>query len=54
VGAPIYHVSDGIGYPSSVALTDGTIVTITGATKLDASFRPIGEWRAQAIRWRLP
>ena len=45
----IYHVSDGMGYPASVALPDGTVVTITGNTKLDASFRPIGKWRVQAM-----
>jgi hypothetical protein len=28
-------------------------VTITGNTKLDPAFRPIGGWRVQAIRWRL-
>lgn len=49
-----YHVSAGMGYPSSVALPDGTIVTITGTTRLDARFRPIGGWRAEVIRWRLP
>jgi hypothetical protein len=52
--AEIYHVSDGMGYASSVALSDGTIVTITGSTRLDASFRPMGKWEAQAVRWRLP
>jgi hypothetical protein len=52
-GREIYHVSDGMGYPASVALPDGTIVTITGNTKLDPAFRPIGGWRVQAIRWRL-
>jgi hypothetical protein len=49
-----YHVSGGMGYPSSVALPDGTIVTITGCTRLDARFRPIDGWQAEAIRWRLP
>ena len=53
-GPEIYCVSDGMGYPSSVALSDGTIITITGNTKLDATFRPIGGWRVQAVRWRLP
>ncbi len=50
----IYHISGGMGYPSSVALADGTIVTITGTTRLDARFRPVGGWQAEAIRWRLP
>ncbi len=49
----IYHLSEGMGYASSVALSDGTIVTVTGNTRLDASFRPIGGWQAQAVRWRL-
>ncbi|NQT15833.1 MAG: exo-alpha-sialidase, partial [Planctomycetes bacterium] len=50
----IYYLSEGIGYPSSVALADGTLVTVTGNTMLDKSFQPIGQWRAQAIRWKLP
>ena len=50
----IYHVSNGMGYPSSVALGDGTMVTITGNTKLNASFQPVAGWQAQVIRWQLP
>jgi len=50
----IYHVSQGMGYPACVALADGTLVTLTGSTRLDKSFRPIGGWRVQAVRWRLP
>ena len=53
-GPEIYHVSNGIGYPASAALPDGTIVTVVGSTQLDASFQPKGRWRAQAVRWRLP
>jgi len=50
----IYHISAGMGYPASVALPDGTTVTITGTTKLDARFRPIRGWQVHAIRWKLP
>jgi len=50
----IYHISQGMGYPASVALPDGTLVTLTGSTRLDQSFRPIGGWRVQAVRWKLP
>ena len=49
-----YHLSFGHGYPSSVALPDGTIVTVTGSTPFTASANPVGGWRVQAIRWRLP
>lgn len=51
-----YHVSFGIGYPASVALEDGTIVTVTGNTPL---YSPQGlaigrnPWSAQVIRWQL-
>jgi hypothetical protein len=50
----VYHLSFGHGYPSSVALPDGTIVTVTGSTPFTPSAQPVGGWRAQAIRWRLP
>lgn len=30
-----YHISDGSGYPASVALNDGTIVTVVGNTQRD-------------------
>ena len=50
----IYHVSQGMGYPAGVALPDGTLVTLTGSTRLDKSFRPIGGWQVQAVRWKLP
>lgn len=49
-----YQVATGMGYPASVALDDGTIVTVTGNTQLDDRVRPIGPWSAQAVRWRLP
>ena len=41
-------------YPAGVALPDGTLVTLTGSTRLDKSFRPIGGWQVQAVRWKLP
>ena len=50
----LYHVSFGAGYPASVVLEDGTIVTVTGSTPFDAEAKPIGKHRAQAVRWRLP
>ena len=53
-GPDAYHVSCGFGYPASVALEDGTIVTVTGNTTFDANGNPIGEPPVRAIRWRLP
>lgn len=47
-----YHVSDGIGYAASIALEDGTIVTVTGNTRLDAQANPIEPWSVQAVRWK--
>ena len=53
--AQAYHVSFGMGYPASVALDDGTIVTVTGNTPL---YSPQGcaigdhTWSVQAVRWR--
>ena len=49
----VYHLSEGSGYPASVALDDGTIVTVVGNTRLDAQSRPIEPWRVQSVRWRL-
>ena len=49
-----YRLSFGAGYPASVVLEDGMIVTITGSTPFTDSAEPIGKWRAQVIRWRLP
>lgn len=49
-----FHVSAGHGYPASVTLDDGTIVTVTGATPYDAQANVLGDWRAEAVRWRLP
>jgi len=50
----IYHLSFGHGYPSSVALPDGTILTVTGSTPYTPSAKPVGQWSVDAIRWRLP
>jgi hypothetical protein len=50
----IYYLSLGRGYPSSVVLKDGTIVTITGNTSYTPRGRWILPWRAQVIRWKLP
>lgn len=47
-GPEIYHLSYGKGYPSSVSLDDGTIVTVTG-NDLDNK-KP---YSAMAVRWRL-
>jgi len=47
-GPEIYHLSYGKGYPSSVALDDGTIVTVTG-NDLDNK-KP---YSAMAVKWQL-
>ena len=49
----VYHLSDGCGYPASVALKDGTIITVVGDTRLDAQSRPLEPWSVQVVRWRL-
>ena len=52
-----YHVSFGMGYPASVVLDDGTIVTVTGNTPMySPQGLAIGDhtWSVAAIRWRLP
>lgn len=49
-----YHVSEGTGYPASVALEDGTLVTVTGNTRLNPDASPAEPWRVQAICWKLP
>ena len=49
----IYHVSAGGGYAASVALEDGTIVTVTGNTRIDSAAKPIEPWSVQAVRWKL-
>ncbi len=51
----IYRVSFGAGYPSSVVLEDGTIVTVTGSTiAVPGRPSPTDKWDAVAIRWKLP
>ena len=50
----VFHLSFGHGYPSSVALPDGTIVTVTGSTAYSSSATARSKWTADAIRWRLP
>ena len=50
----VYHLTDGMGYPASVALEDGTIVTVTGSTRTDDRAAPIEPWSVIALRWRLP
>ena len=49
----VYHLSEGTGYAASVALEDGTIVTVAGNTGLDMAARPIEPWSVQAVRWKL-
>ncbi len=39
---------------AAIGYSVGTLVTLTGSTRLDKSFRPIGGWQVQAIRWKLP
>ena len=48
----VYHLLAGSGYAASVALEDGTIVTVAGATRYDESGQPIEPWNTQAIRWK--
>jgi hypothetical protein len=51
----VYQVSSGAGYPASVALEDGTIVTVTGNSQLDRhGVEGDLAGSAQAVRWRLP
>jgi len=49
----IYYMSFGRGDPASVALDDGTIVTVTGSWPYGPS-GPIGPSTVKAIRWKLP
>jgi hypothetical protein len=52
-GREVYRVSFGNGYPASVVLEDGTIVTVTGNSPFDSAPEK-GPYTAQAIRWNLP
>ena len=49
----VYHLTDGMGYPASVALEDGTVVTVTGCTRADDQAVSIEPWSVVALRWRL-
>ena len=49
-----YRLSFGFGYSDSLALDDGTIITVAGKTPCDASSKPIASPGAEVIRWRLP
>jgi hypothetical protein len=48
-GPEIYHLSYGKGYPSSVFLDDGTIVTVTGNDLENQK-----PFTAMVVRWKLP
>jgi len=48
----VYHMAHGRGYASSVALSDGTIVTVTGNVNLVNMLKI--PCPAVAIRWKLP
>jgi hypothetical protein len=50
----IFHLSPGSCYPSSVALQDGTIITVINTSRLDPSAKPLTPWNAEVLRWRLP
>ncbi|NLS93836.1 MAG: hypothetical protein GXX96_16870 [Planctomycetaceae bacterium] len=48
----LYILADGVGYAGSVALDDGTIVTVTGDGQVSAG-QPAGRgYTLQAIRWK--
>ncbi len=51
-GPEVYRVSFGKGYPSSVALEDGTIVTVTGNTTIKAGPQGKQKWTAHVVRWK--
>jgi len=48
-----HHLACGTGYPSSVALLDGTILTTTTATRLTSGGQRAESLRALVIRWRV-
>ncbi|MHC4124528.1 MAG: hypothetical protein ACYSSI_13210, partial [Planctomycetota bacterium] len=51
----VYRLSFGNGYPSSVALEDGTIITVTGNTPLENDpHKPLSKWGAQVVRGKVP
>lgn len=51
-----YRIIYGSGYPRSLVLEDGTIVTVSGSTLTTPGGRPPkgGRYSAQCVRWRLP
>ena len=49
-----YSLLEAHGYPSSVVLPDGTIITACESTRLSRNGRPRGERTMAAARWRLP
>lgn len=50
-----YHLAFGVGYPSSLALADGTVLTATTATPFGSDGLPTEPCcRARLIRWRVP
>jgi len=52
-----YHLIMGCGYPATVALEDGTIVTVSGAGLSDETGQPRTSrrlWTPVAVRWKLP
>jgi hypothetical protein len=54
-GRDEYRLSAGFGYPSSLALADGTLVTVVGRTLAGpAGGDPVEGFGAVAIRWRIP
>ena len=48
-----YRLSSGFGYSGSLALEDGTIITVTGKTFCNQDSVPFSPRMAHAIRWRL-
>ena len=47
-----YHLSLGAGYPASVALPDGTVVTVVGSTRMDRRGAALETPAVQAVRWK--
>jgi len=47
-------MAEGVGYASGVALSDGTVVTITGRTEVAVSFQAISRGAVQATPGGLP
>lgn len=47
-----YNLQAGFGYPSSLVLDDGTVVTVTGRAVNDKTGKPLIPFDAQVIRWK--